>query len=184
MKIIVGLGNPGPRYDRTRHNVGFQCVDHFSRLHQIPLDSRREHAVLGTGTVEGVPVVLAKPRTFMNESGVAVSYLVRRFNASPSDLIVVYDDLDLPPGRIRIRQQGSAGGHNGMKSIIQALGSQEVPRIRVGIGRPGEGDQIKHVLSTFGREEQPLIEQAIEQAAGALLSVLTEGLAQAMNRFN
>ncbi len=184
MKIIVGLGNPGPRYARTRHNVGFQCVDEFARRHGIPFSSRRPHVVVGAGNIDGVSVAIAKPRTFMNESGLALAYLVQRFHVSPADFVIVYDDLDLPPGRIRIRGQGSSGGHRGMESVLQALGSQDVPRLRVGIGRQADGDEIKYVLGSPAPEEESLLRQAREQVAEALLCLLTEGLQQAMNRFN
>ena len=184
MKISVGLGNPGPRYARSRHNVGFQCVDEFARRHHILFSSRRPHVVVGAGEIDGASVAIAKPRTYMNESGLAIAYLVQRFHVSPSDFVIVYDDLDLPPGRIRLRSRGSSGGHRGMESVLQALGDQEVPRLRVGIGRPAGGDEIKYVLGAPGPEEESLLRQAREQVADALLCLLTEGLERAMNRFN
>ena len=184
MNIIVGLGNPGSRYARTRHNVGFLCVEHFARLHHIAFSSRRQHALVASGEVEGVPVALAKPRTFMNQSGQAIAYLLQRFHVSPQDLVIVYDDLDLPPGQVRIRRQGSSGGHRGMESIIQAAGSQEIHRIRVGIGRPLDQGEVDYVLSSFGHQEEPLVQQAIVRVSDALLCILTQGLDQAMNRYN
>ena len=184
MRLILGLGNPGPRYARTRHNVGYQCIDHFSRRYHIPLASRRRYALLGTGEVEETPVALARSRTYMNESGVTAAYLVRRFRALPQDLLVVYDDLDLLVGKVRVRSRGSSGGHRGMESVIEAVGSEEVPRIRVGIGRPAEVDEIRYVLSPFTPAEEPLIQEAIRQVSDALLCILTEGMDQAMNRYN
>ena len=185
MKLIVGLGNPGTRFARTRHNIGFRCVDHFARRHGLSLASRRQQVRLGTGQVEGTPIVLAQPRTFMNHSSAAISYLLRRFKSLPQDLVVVYDDLDLPVGKIRIRAGGSSGGHRGMDSIIQEVASQEIPRIRVGIGRPTEDeDKVAYVLSAFAPEEEHLVQEAVERVSDALLCIIEEGLEQAMNRYN
>lgn len=188
MKLIVGLGNPGPRYAGNRHNVGFRCVDHISRRHGIPINKRRLrlkslNAIYGTGEVTGIPVVLAKPRTYMNLSGTAVAQLVRRFGLSPGDLIVVYDDMDLPTGKLRIRPGGGAGGHNGIASVIASLGSEDFARIRIGIGRP-DGDEVSYVLSDFSDVEKKAIDEAVARAADAIACILTEGLEAAMNRYN
>ena len=183
--LVVGLGNPGAEYSKTRHNVGFWCVDRLSKQGSIKLSLRRRQVTLGEGLWAGSPVVLAKPRTFVNWSGEAVSYLLDRYRASPADLLVVYDDMDLEPGRIRLRPQGSAGGHNGMKSIIQSIGTREFRRLRIGIGRPPpEVGDIEHVLSAMPPDERQKIDEAVDRAAEAVESVLVEGFDVAMNRFN
>lgn len=188
MKLIVGLGNPGKSYAGNRHNVGFQCLDHFASQHRIPITERRLRlkalkAKYGTGEVAGTSVVLAKPRTYMNHSGAAVAQLVHRFGVQIDDLLVIYDDLDLPLGKLRIRQQGGAAGHKGVASIIASLGSEEFPRIRVGIGRP-EGDEVSYVLSDFAAEEKDIAREAIARVADVLLCILAEGIEAAMNRYN
>ena len=188
MKVIVGLGNPGPSYAGNRHHVGFRCVDYLSRKHDIPINKRRLrlksiNALYGTGEIAGTPVVLARPRTYMNLSGTAVAQLVRRFDVSLSDLIVIYDDMDLPTGKIRLRPGGGAGGHNGAASIIASLGSEDFTRIRIGIGRP-DGDEVSYVLSDFAATEKNAIKEALALAADAIGCILTEGLEAAMNRYN
>lgn len=183
-KLIVGLGNPGQAYAAHRHNMGFQCLDEFARRHRIAFIRRLRYALVGEGEVAGVAVTLAKPRTYMNLSGQAVASLLARRRLPRSDLIVIYDDLDLPLGQIRLRPRGGAGGHRGMQSIIQALGNQEFARIRVGIGRPPEGDVMAYVLSNFSAAERPLAEEVRQRVAEALRCLLEEGLEPAMNRFN
>ena len=183
MKLIVGLGNPGKAYSNSRHNVGFRCVDRFARLNHIPLTRRQQRAKAGTGVVAETEVVVAKPRTFMNLSGEAVGRLVRRFGLPLEDLLVIHDDLDLPLGKVRIRQRGGSAGHKGVQSIIASLGSQDFPRIRVGIGRP-DGDEISYVLSDFTAEEKQVIEEAVSTAADAIHCILAEGIEAAMNRYN
>ncbi|MFH1486773.1 MAG: aminoacyl-tRNA hydrolase [Chloroflexota bacterium] len=195
MKLIVGLGNPGRAYVHSRHNVGFQCLDHFAKVHQLSFGRRRANSRLATGNINGHQVLLAKPQTFMNRSGTSVGSLVRYLHLPLKDLLVVYDDLNLPLGKIRIRERGSAGGHNGMKSIIAALGgNQEFPRIRIGIGRPLEGeeaaskkavgDMAHYVLSNFGRGEVDSMRNVWATAADAVLCILSDGIAEAMNRYN
>lgn len=185
MKLIVGLGNPGRQFNRSRHNVGFKCVDFMARKWGIKLAERRRKAVLGWEEVASLGVVLAKPRTFMNHSGEAVAYLLARFQAVPADLVIIYDDMDLPVGKIRIRPGGSAAGHNGIKSIIDRLSDQEFPRVRVGIGRPCDGlDEIDHVLGQFSSQEPQVIEKAVETVEEAVKCILLEGIETAMNRFN
>ncbi len=184
LQIVVGLGNPGARYAHHRHNVGFRCLDYLAKRYAVSF-SRKRLVHVGEGFADGTKLVLAKPRTFVNLSGEAVAYLIHRFGASPSSLLVVYDDLDLPLGKLRLREKGSSGGHNGMKSIIAALGTEEFPRLRIGIGRPHEeGDIVGHVLSTFSSEERLVAEEAIKLAAEAVHLLLTEGLTDAMNRVN
>ncbi|MDO8716272.1 MAG: aminoacyl-tRNA hydrolase, partial [Dehalococcoidales bacterium] len=136
MKLVVGLGNPGQGYSNNRHNLGFMCVSHFAKEHSIAFDKKQGQARIGTGEIGGETVVVARPDTYMNQSGQAVSRLVKKFSVSLDDLIIIHDDLDLPVGRIRIRQGGSAGGHRGIESIINSLGGKEFLRVRVGIGRP------------------------------------------------
>ena len=192
MKLIIGLGNPGHRYVNNRHNVGFKCLDLFAREHGISLTQRRALSKLGTGEVAGTKIVLAKPQTFMNLSGEAVSALVRRYKLSVQDILVIYDDLDLPLGKIRIREKGSSGGHNGLKSIISHLGTQDFPRIRVGIA-PAESsestpiskvDAIEHVLSDFTEAEKTTMRDVYVKVAAAIQCILTEGISAAMNKYN
>jgi peptidyl-tRNA hydrolase, PTH1 family len=184
-KLIVGLGNPGPRYSHTRHNAGFSVIAELGRRHSLSAASRGP-AIVGEGTILGQRVALAQPTTMMNDSGRAVAQLRKKHNIwNLEDLIVVYDELDLPLGTVRVRAQGSAGGHNGMKSIIQAVGGQDFARIRVGIGRPPGGrDPIEHVLSRFKPDEKPLMDEAISRAADAVESWIDVGIDETMNRFN
>ncbi len=184
-KLIVGLGNPGPRYHHTRHNVGFAVVAELGRRHGVRAVSRGA-AIVGEGTIAGQRVALAEPTTMMNDSGRAVAQLRKRHNVwTPSDLLIVYDELDLPLGTVRVRSSGSAGGHNGMKSIIQAIGGQDFPRVRVGIGRPPPGqDPVEYVLGRFKPDERPIIDEAISTAADAIESWLENGIEETMNRFN
>jgi peptidyl-tRNA hydrolase, PTH1 family len=182
--LVVGLGNPGPEYAGTRHNVGFMVVELLSQRHRIPIKVSQSGARVGEGMIAGEPVALVKPLTFMNLSGRAVAPLMNRHSLPPGDLIVVYDDADLPVGRIRLRVRGSAGGHGGLKSIIASLGSSDFPRVRIGIGRSAGGDLIDHVLSRFAAGEREMVERAVERAADAVEHVLTQGIEPAMNRFN
>jgi len=183
MKLIVGLGNPGRAYVNNRHNVGSRCIDYFAQAHRIPVRERRARARLGIGEVAEKRVVLAKTRTYMNLSGQAVSWLVRHFNVPLEDLVVICDDLDLPLGKVRIRQSGGSAGHKGMESIIDSLGSQDFPRVRVGIGRP-DGDEISYVLSDFTAAEREVVREAVAEVADVLHCILTEGIMAAMNRYN
>ena len=185
MNLIVGLGNPGRRYLNSRHNVGFRCIEHMAREWKVPLKERRKSAVLGQGSVDGHEVVLAKPRTFMNDSGTAIAYLLTRFASTPDDLLVVYDEMDLPLGKVRIRRSGSAAGHNGIRSVIDAISSQEFPRIRVGIGKAPEGIAgMEHVLRSMRSEERRIIEESVGKVAEAVRCLLDEGIETAMGRFN
>ncbi len=185
MKLIVGLGNPGERYAKSRHNVGFMCVDSVAARAGIRMTDRRAAAVIGQGRIDGEEVALAKPRTFMNNSGEALSYLTARFPVSLSDLLIIYDDMDLPLGKIRIRPTGSGAGQKGMESIIAALRSRDIPRLRIGIGHPPEdADEIRHVLGAFTAEEQSLIAETLTTARDAVMDALAHGLDLAMNRYN
>ena len=187
--LIVGLGNPGGRYARNRHNIGFMVVDRWAERHGLDVTRKRSFAILGEGKArlgdEEMRVIAAKPRMFMNESGPAVRELIRRYHGRPERAIVVYDDMDLPLGRTRLRERGSAGGHKGIASIITSLGTEAFNRLRVGIGRPGEqGGAVEHVLGDFSDGEAEAIDQAIARAADALDWALTQGVPSAMNEFN
>jgi PTH1 family peptidyl-tRNA hydrolase len=191
MKLIVGLGNPGKSYSRNRHNVGFQCVNYFARVHHIHFWHRQCHARVGVGKMNREKLVLARPGTFMNLSGKAVACLVHKHKIGLSDLLVICDDLNLPPGKIRLRQSGSSGGHKGMNSIISALDSEDFPRIRVGIDRPREEKQsmseeavVNYVLSDFSHQEEEMIKPVIARVSEAIDCFLTQGIVAAMNKFN
>ncbi len=185
MWLIVGLGNPGDRYRNSRHNLGFWCIDSMARRWGITVNERRAKAVLGRGTRAGQDVVLAKPRTFMNNSGEGVDYLLTRFAAPPTNLVIVYDEMELPVGTLRLRPSGSDGGHNGIRSIIAALHSQDFPRLRVGIGHPPlGGDPIAHVLGPFSADESQVIEDSVSRATDAVDCLLENDINAAMNLFN
>lgn len=190
MKLIVGLGNPGPVYANSRHNIGFMCVSAFAKSHGIDFNKKQGQARVGTGEISGVKAVLARPQTFMNLSGKAVDYLVDRYKVDLADLIVIHDDLDLPPGKIRIRKGGRAGGHHGIESILDWLEDSDFVRIRIGIGRPENVENgfeeavINFVLSNFTEEERKIIAPAINRVTEALDSLITEGLEKAMNKYN
>ncbi len=191
MKLIVGLGNPGKSYAHNRHNVGFRCLNYFARLHSIRFDHRQCRARVSLTEVRGEELLLAKPRTFVNLSGDPVACLVHKHDIPLSNLLVIYDDLDLPLGKIRLRQSGGSGGHKGMNSIISALGSENFPRIRVGIGRPqaeaqsiSEDTIVRYVLSNFSPQEEATIKPVIAQVSEAIDCFLTEGIEAAMGKFN
>jgi PTH1 family peptidyl-tRNA hydrolase len=191
MKLIVGLGNPGKTYAHNRHNAGFQCLNYFARLHSIRFDHRQCRARVGLVKVRGEKLLLVKPGTFVNLSGNSVACLVHKHNIPLSDLLIIYDDLDLPLGKIRLRQNGSSGGHKGMNSIISVLGSEGFPRIRVGIGRPqgekqsiSEDDIVRYVLSDFSPQEEAIIKPVIARVTEAIDCFLTQGIEAAMSKFN
>jgi PTH1 family peptidyl-tRNA hydrolase len=184
MKLIVGLGNPGAEYERTRHNVGWMVVEAFARKFRIEIAKHEKNALTGTGRVAGGSVMVAKPLTYMNLSGDAVRLLVNAYLESTDDLIVVYDDIDLPLARLRIRPSGSSGTHNGMRSLVQTLGTERFPRLRVGIGAADGGRLRDYVLDEFAAGEQPLVERAIGRAVDALVLFSRGDLKRAMNEFN
>lgn len=185
MKLIVGLGNPGRRYRGTRHNVGWEVVARLARRDGIRVEEEEGWAQIGRGAIGGQRVLLAMPQTYVNLSGVAVQDLRRRHRVRPGDVLVIVDDLDLPLGRIRLRARGSAGGHNGLRSVIDALGTEEFPRLRVGIGRPAQGvDPAEFVLTRFAPDEAASLDAALDRAAEAIEVAITEGIEVAMNRFN
>lgn len=181
--LVVGLGNPGAEYSGTRHNVGFRVVDRLAEEHRARL-KREGQASLGSGRIAEAAVVLVKPLTFMNLSGRAVAPLARRHSLPPERVLVVYDDMDLPLGRLRVRARGGSGGHNGIRSLSDSLQSQEFPRVRIGVGRPSESDAVDHVLSGFDRDELPVIDAAIATAVEAVQLIVREGVEAAMNRYN
>ena len=183
-KLIVGLGNPGRKYAHNRHNVGFQCLDRLAQAHGLSFTQRRAKAALALGKIADVGVVLARPLTYMNLSGQAVRPLVSFYKLSLEDILVIQDDLDLPLGTTRLRPEGGSGGHKGMRSIIEALGSQAFPRLRVGIGRPPGNDAVSYVLSDFTADEQITLESVYERAVAAVELFLREGIEAAMNAYN
>jgi len=185
MKIIVGLGNPGPEYAKTRHNIGWMAVDAFAAKFRIHIDKHEKDAMTGTGRVAGGSVLVAKPLTYMNLSGDAVRLLVNAFAESIEELIVVYDDIDLPLGKLRIRPSASAGTHNGMRSIVAALGTEKFTRLRVGIGGVDSSGRLRdYVLGEIAGDEEPIVTRAIERSLDALLLFVRGDLKRAMNEFN
>jgi PTH1 family peptidyl-tRNA hydrolase len=172
-RVVVGLGNPGPEYRDTRHNVGQRVLDLLAR--KLRASWRRDgSAVVARGQWRGEPVRLIKPISFMNASGPVVAKALRRVEAGPADLILVYDDIDLPLGIVRLRMKGSHGGHNGVRSVIEALGTQEITRVKVGIGRPDQKDDVPdHVLTSFERDEVPAVDAAVAEAAERVLDLLS-----------
>jgi PTH1 family peptidyl-tRNA hydrolase len=183
--IIIGLGNPGRQYENTHHNVGFDTVDILSGKFGIKIAKLKHKALIGDGLIQGKRVLLVKPQTYMNLSGESVREVVEWYNIPLKNIIIIYDDVDLPLGRIRIRPKGSSGTHNGMKSIIYQLQSDEFPRIRIGIGKPPENwDMADYVLSRFDAEERKIIDQSISKAAEAAVEIINSGIEKAMNMYN
>ncbi len=183
MKFVVGLGNPGRKYSQTRHNVGFTVVEKLAACFTIEKEESRFNALLGHIRIHGERVVLVKPLTFMNLSGQAVQPLMHWYKADLADLLVIYDDLDLPCGTLRIRAGGGSGGHRGMTSIINRLGSRDFSRIRIGIGRP-PGEAVDWVLGSFPPQEKELVDQAVERAARAVEYWVANGIERTMNEYN
>lgn len=185
MFLIAGLGNPGTEYAATRHNIGFDMVTYLGDQYHIPLRSRENKAIVGKGVIGGQKVMLAQPQTFMNLSGESIRALLDYYKTDREKLVIIYDDISLPVGQVRVRPKGSAGGHNGIKNIIQHLGTGEFARIRIGVGaKPEGGDLVKHVLGRFSREEDGMIRDVFALAEEALLAMLNEDVAAAMNRVN
>jgi PTH1 family peptidyl-tRNA hydrolase len=183
-RLIIGLGNPGRKYAGNRHNVGFQCLDCLAEAWGLSFSRQKHKALLAQGEIAGLEVILAKPQTFMNLSGDAVERMARFYKVSPENILVIYDDLDLPLGRIRLRPEGGSGGHKGMKSIIEHLGANGFPRLRVGIGRPTHGDPVNYVLDDFTLDERITVDVVYEKVVSAVELWLTEGIGAAMNRYN
>ena len=185
MKIIVGLGNPTKEYAGTRHNVGFSVIYNISDAYNIPVETKKHKALIGKGIIEGEKVILAMPQTYMNLSGESVRELMDYYKCDLSDLIVIYDDISFSPGNLRIRESGSAGGHNGVKSIIKCLNTQRFMRIKVGVGeKPKDWDLADFVLGRFTKEEREHLEGAMERAAEAVCYMVNGEVAKAMNEYN
>lgn len=186
MYIVVGLGNPTRQYEGTRHNVGFDTIDYLVNQYRIPSSGVKHKSMYGKGMIAGQKVILAKPLTYMNLSGEAVAELVQYYKVDPEEeLVVIYDDISLEPGYIRVRKKGSAGGHNGIKSIITLLGTDKFKRIRIGVGeKPKNWDLADFVLSPFSKDERKRVDEAICHTADALELVLQEDIDGAMNRYN
>ena len=185
MYLIAGLGNPTKEYDKTRHNVGFSVIDVLADRYRIDISEKKHKALCGRGVIEGQNVLLLKHQTFMNLSGESIRAAADYYKIEPEEMIVIYDDISLDPGQLRIRLKGSAGGHNGIKNIIANLGTQDFPRIKVGVGaKPPRMDLADYVLSRFGAGEQKLMEEAFGEAAEAAVMMMTDGAERAMNHFN
>ncbi len=185
MHCIIGLGNPGPQYAQTRHNVGFRVVDVLAERHRLPEPQRMMQAILGRGKIAGNKVLVVKPMTFMNDSGRAVARICMHYELTPSDLLVICDDINLDLGMLRLRRSGSAGGQKGIQSIVDYLGTDEFPRLRLGLGRlDTDMDAKAFVLSPFEPEEEPAADEMTLRAAQAVECILAEGLETAMNKFN
>lgn len=186
MYLIVGLGNPGPKYAHTRHNAGFEAIDRLAARYGIRIETEKFRALTGTGAIEGQKVLLLKPLTFMNLSGESVRAACEFYKVNPEEgLIVLYDDISLAPGQLRIRGKGSAGGHNGIKNIIGQLGTQVFLRVKIGVGaKPSDWDLVDYVLSRFSKEEQSEMDEAFDRAAQAAAMLLTEDVDRVMSEFN
>ena len=186
MFLIVGLGNPGKQYENTRHNVGFDAIDVLVDEYRIPSSGKQHKAMYGKGVIEGQKVILAKPLTYMNLSGEAVRAMVDYYKIDPeTELLVIFDDISMAPGNIRIRKKGSAGGHNGIKSIITHLGTQNFQRIKVGVGeKPKNWDLADYVLGTFSKDDRKLVDEALERTAKAAALIVQGEIDEAMNLYN
>lgn len=185
MKLIVGLGNPGKQYENTRHNIGFEVIDELSDRFSIPLNQSKFKGLYGIGFHQGEKVILLKPLTYMNLSGESIRAVCDYYQIDIENIVIIYDDLDLPVGKIRLRQKGSAGGHNGIKSTVAHLGTQEFNRIRIGIDRPKNGMKVPdYVLGRFHDEERPLTQEAVKKSAAACEAWLEKPFLQVMNEFN
>ena len=185
LTVIAGLGNPGNKYENTRHNVGFSTIDLLSSKHGIKVNKLKHKALTGEGTIAGNRVLLVKPQTFMNLSGESIRDIAEWYKLPMENIIIIYDDVDLNVGTVRIRPKGSSGTHNGMKSVIYQMQSDEFPRIRIGIGKAPEGwDLADYVLSRFSADEAGAIRESVERAADAAVSIVSDGVSTAMNQFN
>lgn len=186
MFVIAGLGNPDRKYHHTRHNVGFDAIDILAEKYNIPMNEKKHRAICGRGQIEGEKVLLAKPQTYMNLSGESIAGIVNFYKLDPAkDFIVIYDDISLEPGNIRIRKKGSAGGHNGIKNIIEKIGTTEFARIKIGVGsKPQEYDLVSYVLSRFSKEDREFVEEAIADAVYAVRYLVNHEIDRAMNEFN
>lgn len=183
MFLIVGLGNPGKEYEDTRHNIGFKVVDNIAKEYNIEINRQKFKGVYGEGFINGEKVILLKPTTYMNLSGESVREVMNFYNMENDEILIIYDDISLDVGKLRIREKGSAGGHNGIKSIIAHVGNDVFPRIKVGVGQPNS-DLIKHVLGRFTKEEITTLDESIEAATKATAEIIKSDAKTAMNQFN
>ena len=184
MYIIAGLGNPGKKYENTRHNLGFLTLDRIADKLGVEVKKKKFNSLVGEGRIGSEKIILLKPQTFMNNSGLAIKEAVDYYSIDDTNLMVIYDDFDIPIGRIRIRKSGSSGTHNGMRSIVDHLGSREFPRIRIGIGSDSSGELMDYVLGSISKREQELLTDAIERASSSAICYVDEGIDIAMNRYN
>ena len=185
MKVIVGLGNPGKKYENTRHNIGFAAIDYIAEKEGININTGKHKALVGSGYIDGVKVLLVKPQTFMNLSGESLRPIMDFYKLEPEDFLVIFDDIDLDVGRIRIRRKGSAGGHNGIKRIISHLGSMEFPRIKIGVGaKPPGYDLADYVLGHFSKADQEILQERFEDVYDAVKLIVGDDITEAMNRHN
>ena len=185
MYLIVGLGNPEPEYSNTRHNMGFNVINKIAKEYQINVTQKKYQGLFGTGEIDGQKVLLLKPQTFMNESGKSILKFKNYYKIPNENCLIIYDDIDLEKGTIRIRKKGSAGSHNGMKSVIEYLGTEDFPRLRVGIGSPEfKNDLINYVLGIISKEEQVVLNKGIEEATQAAIEFIKNGIEVAMNVYN
>ena len=185
MYLIAGLGNPSKTYEGTRHNVGFAMIDAIADAFQIDVTTKKHKAIVGRGVIEGMKVILAKPQTYMNLSGESIREIADFYKIDPENMIIIYDDVSLDVGRLRIRKKGSAGGHNGIKNIIAHLGTDVFPRIKVGIGEKPQGwDLADYVLSKYSKEEQQALREASDDVSGAVKLMVMDNIDAAMNQYN
>lgn len=185
MKIIAGLGNPEKKYEMTRHNIGFRIIDALAERYNIRINEKKHNGLIGKGIINGEKVILVKPQTYMNLSGNCIRPVCDYYRTEPEDCIIIYDDISLAPGKIRIRKKGSAGGHNGIKSIISMFGSDNFPRLKFGVGdKPADTDLVNHVLGRFSKEDEIIVKSEVEKACEAAVCMISEGYDAAMNRYN
>ena len=185
MYLIIGLGNPEEEYSKTRHNMGFNTINKLAQKYNIEVNKNKFQGQYETAIIEWKKAILIKPQTYMNLSGQSVQEFANFYKIEPENILVIYDDMDIEAGQIKIRKKGSAGGHNGMKSIIQMLGTEEFPRIRIGIGRPQHnGDEINYVIGAIPEQEIPKLDEGTEKAKDAIIEILKNGIDSAMNKFN
>lgn len=184
MYLIVGLGNPEEEYSNTRHNMGFNVINKLAEEYKIDVNKNKFDALLGTGSIEGEKVILLKPQTYMNLSGKSIIQVINFYKIPLQNVFVIYDDIDIAPGLIRIRKKGSSGSHNGMKSVVAELNSEDFARIRVGIGKPENNDMINYVIGKIPKEGQEPLEEGVLKAKQAVVEILKNGLDRAMNKFN
>lgn len=183
--VIIGLGNPGPRYANTRHNVGFDTIDLMADKYGIKVTKLKHKALSGDGTIEGHRVILVKPQTFMNLSGECVREIIEWYRAPLTNVIIIYDDIDIALGKVRVRPKGSSGSHNGMRSVLYHVQSEDFPRVRIGIGKPPEGWQLAdYVLGRFGDDDKKIVSDSISKAAEAAAAIIKSGVEAAMNKYN